>query len=67
MLVGCTIEFEPIEGGGMELVEAAYERREATAVFHRSQRGWGTAGRVLFNLTPGQAAQQLGKQYVLCT
>jgi hypothetical protein len=51
-LVGVTISFEAVEGGGMEDVEAVGNLRAATAVFTYSKREWGTQGRVIFNLEP---------------
>jgi hypothetical protein len=51
-LVGVTVSFEAIPGGGMEEVEAVSNLRAATAVFvHRDNR-WTTDGRVVFNLDP---------------
>ena len=56
-LVGATISFAAIPGGGMEDVEAVGNLRSATAVFvHRNGR-WTTEGRVVFNLDPQQALQ----------
>jgi len=56
-LVGTTISFEAIPGGGMEDVEAVGNLRCATAVFvHRGGR-WTTDGRVVFNLEPPQALE----------
>ena len=51
-LVGVTIGFEAIEGGGMEEVEAVGDLRAATAVFTQNGRVWTTQGRALFNLEP---------------
>jgi hypothetical protein len=51
-LVGVTISFEAIEGGGMEDVEAVGNLRAATAVFAYSKRVWATQGRAIFNLEP---------------
>jgi hypothetical protein len=51
-LVGVTISFEAIEGGGMEDVEAVGNLRAATAVFTYNGRGWATQGRAIFNLEP---------------
>ncbi len=51
-LVGVTIGFEAIEGGGMEDVEAVGNFRAATAVFSWNGREWTTAGRAIFNLEP---------------
>src|SRR5204863_7345459 len=41
-LVGVTISFEAIEGGGMEEVEAVGNLRAATAVFNWNGRQWTT-------------------------
>src|SRR5262245_58118856 len=40
--VGVTIQFEPIEGGGMEEVEFATAPRDATAVFRVDRGRWVT-------------------------
>ena len=64
-----TIRFEPVPGGGMEHVAAAALPRHATAVFHHrpgsrwnplSAGTWGAGGKVLFNLTPRDAAANAG-------
>ena len=51
-LVGVTIGFEAIDGGGMEDVEAVGNLRAATAVFTHDGRKWTTQGRAVFNLEP---------------
>jgi hypothetical protein len=51
-LVGVTIGFEAVEGGGMEEVEAVGNLRAATALFTWSGGDWTTAGRAVFNLEP---------------
>jgi hypothetical protein len=51
-LVGVTIQFEAIAGGGMEEVEAVSNRKAATAVFRHRGREWCTDGRAIFNLNP---------------
>jgi hypothetical protein len=51
-LVGVTIGFEAIEGGGMEEVEAVGNLRAATAIFTHNGRGWMTQGKAFFNLEP---------------
>ena len=51
-LVGVTIGFEAIEGGGMEDVEAVGNLRAATAVFTHNGIEWTTQGRAVFNLEP---------------
>jgi hypothetical protein len=51
-LVGVTIGFEAIAGGGMEDVAAVGNLRAATAVFSWNGQDWTTAGRAVFNLEP---------------
>ncbi len=57
-LVGVTIGFEAIEGGGMEDVEAVGNLRAATAVFTWNGREWSTAGRAVFNLEPHEVLER---------
>jgi hypothetical protein len=54
-LVGVTISFDAIEGGGMEHVEAVGNLRAATAVFTHNGNDWTTLGRTIFNLEPREA------------
>ncbi len=54
-LVGVTISFEAIIGGGMEEVEAVSNLRSATAVFRVVDGRWQTDGRAIFNLNPTEA------------
>lgn len=54
-LVGVTISFRAVEGGGMEDVEAVGNLRAATAVFLFEGGQWTTEGRAIFNLSPEQA------------
>ena len=54
-MVGVTIRFAAIEGGGMEEVEAVGNLRAATAVFHYAANRWRTEGRAIFNLEPDEA------------
>jgi len=56
-LVGTTISFEAIAGGGMEDVEAVGDLRSATAVFVHRDGNWTTDGRVVFNLEPPEALE----------
>jgi hypothetical protein len=60
-LVGATVSFEAIEGGGMEEVEAVGNLRYATAVFVHRHGAWTTDGRALFNLEPAQALERFGE------
>lgn len=48
--------FEAIEGGDMEGVRAVSTIRDGSAVFHFQDDGWGSAGRVIFNMNPTRAA-----------
>ena len=57
-LVGVTIGFEAIEGGGMEDVEAVGNLRAATAVFTHSGRAWATQGKAIFNLEPREVIER---------
>jgi hypothetical protein len=57
-LVGVTISFRAIEGGGMEDVEAVGNLRAATAVFLFEGNEWTTIGRVLFNLNQDEAIER---------
>lgn len=61
-LVGVTISFEAIEGGEMDGVEAVGNLRNATAVFFFDGE-WQTAGRVIFNLNPGEAIEHFKGAY----
>ncbi len=54
-LVGVTISFEAIEGGGMEDNENVGNLRAATAIFRLAGNQWQTDGRAIFNLNPAQA------------
>lgn len=56
-LVAVTIQFEAIEGGGMEDVEAVGNLRAATSIFFFDGKKWTTSGRALFNLNPTEAIQ----------
>ena len=60
-LVGATISFEAIPGGGMEEVEAVSSLRCATAIFMHRDGVWTTDGRVVFNLEPEQAVEHYEK------
>lgn len=57
-LVGVTIAFEAITGGGMEEVEAVGDLRDATAVFHWRDGRWQTEGRAVFNHSPEQTLKR---------
>ena len=51
-LVAVDVQFEAVEGGGMEHVEAVPDVRSATAEFLHDGERWHTHGRVYFNLAP---------------
>ncbi|MEX0820371.1 MAG: hypothetical protein WD070_12295 [Pirellulaceae bacterium] len=57
-LVGVTISFEAIQGGGMEDVEAVGNLRAATVVFRLDGPQWRADGRALFNLNPAEAIER---------
>ena len=57
-LVGVNIQFEAIEGGGMEDNPNVANIRAATAVFRFDRDEWVTDGRALFNLNPSEAIER---------
>jgi hypothetical protein len=57
-LVGVTVGFEAIAGGGMEDVEAVGNLRAGTAVFIHNGREWTTQGHVKFNLEPREVVER---------
>jgi uncharacterized membrane protein YbhN (UPF0104 family) len=57
-LIGATVSFEAIAGGGMEEVEAVGNLRAVTAIFTWSGFDWTTSGRPVFNLEPRQVLEQ---------
>jgi len=63
-LVGVTISFEAIEGGGMEDVEAVGNLRAATAVFIHNGREWTTQGKAIFNLEPREVLERYPESLV---
>jgi hypothetical protein len=54
-LVGVTIRFRAVEGGGMEDNPNVGNLRAASAVFKLDGVEWITDGRVLFNVNPAEA------------
>ena len=54
-LVGITVAFEAVLGGGMEDVAAVSNLRCATALLEWRSGQWTTAGRILFNMEPHEA------------
>jgi hypothetical protein len=57
-LVGATIGFEAVEGGGMEEVEAVGNLRAATAVLTWHHGQWTSQGRAVFNLEPREVLER---------
>jgi hypothetical protein len=62
-LVGITVSFEAIPGGGMEDNPNVSNLRDATAVFNYASGRWITEGRALFNLSPDSAIDRYHDQY----
>lgn len=54
-LVGVTIRFEAVDGGGMEDNPNVGNLKAATAVFRFENAQWITDGRAIFNLNPEEA------------
>ncbi len=63
-LVGVTIGFEAVEGGGMEDVEAVGNLRAGTAVFTHNGREWTTQGKAIFNLEPREVLERYRESLV---
>lgn len=61
-LVGVTIRFRAIEGGGMEDNPNVSNLRAASALFHLDGEEWATDGRILFNLNPSQAIEHFRQE-----
>lgn len=61
--VSVEINFEAIEGEGMEEVAAVGDLRDASAVFHYEHGQWGTGGKALFNMNPETAIEKLTNQF----
>ena len=61
-LVGVTIRFEAIEGGGMEEVEAVGNLKAATVVFRLDGPAWEADSRAFFNLSPSQTIEHYGNE-----
>jgi hypothetical protein len=62
-LVGITVRFEAVPGGGMEDNPNVSNLRDATAVFHYYRGRWMTEGRALFNMSPDGAIHRYQDQY----
>ena len=62
-LVGITIRFEAVPGGGMEDNPNVSNLRDATAVFNYYRGKWITEGRALFNMNPDVAIDRYHDQY----
>jgi hypothetical protein len=61
-LVGVTIRFQALAGGGMEDNPNVGNLRAASAVFLMDGDDWSTDGRVLFNLNPVQAIEHFRQE-----
>lgn len=61
-LVGVTIRFRAIDGGGMEDNPNVTNLRAASAIFLLDGEDWSTDGRILFNLNPLQAIEHFRKE-----
>lgn len=57
-LVGVTISFEAVAGGGMEDVEAVGNLRAATAIFQWTGYDWTTTGKAVFNHEPREVLER---------
>lgn len=66
-LVGATIAFEAVEGGGMEEVEAVGNLRAGTAILSWSGHDWTTAGKAAFNLEPNDVLERYREGLVAVT
>jgi hypothetical protein len=62
-LVGITVSFEAIAGGGMEDNPNVSNLRDATALFNFLHGRWITEGRALFNMSPDSAIDRYHDQY----
>jgi len=62
-LVGITVRFEAVPGGGMEDNPNVSNLRDATAVFNYLRGQWVTEGRALFNMSPDGAIDRYHEQY----
>ena len=61
-LVGVTVRFRAVEGGGMEDNPNVANLRAASAIFLLDGEDWSTDGRVLFNLNPLQAIEHFRQE-----
>ena len=59
-LIGVTISFEAVEGGGMEDVAAVGNLRAASAVLEWNRQEWASHGRAVFNLEPREVLDRYG-------
>ncbi|MEX2173419.1 MAG: hypothetical protein WD872_03600 [Pirellulaceae bacterium] len=61
-LVGVTVKFRALEGGGMEDNPNVSNLKAACAVFLFDAKEWTTEGRVVFNLNPIQAIEHFHQE-----
>jgi hypothetical protein len=66
-LVAVEVQFEAVEGGGMEHVENVALSKAATAEFLHDGTRWITEGRIYFNLAPTAAVKYLAENMELVT
>lgn len=59
--VEITVHFEPGDSAGES--DVVGPNRQATAVFHYHHGQWGTGGRTLFDMTPGEAIEHFSGEY----
>jgi len=64
-LVAVEVQFEAVEGGGMEHVENVALSKAATAEFLFDGTRWITEGRIYFNLAPTAAVKYLAEDMEL--
>ena len=62
-LVGVTVRFEAIPGGGLDDNPNVSNLRDATALFNFQHGQWITDGRALFNMNPEVAMDRYHDQY----
>ena len=64
-LVPVVVQFEPIEGGGLDDVPQAREPRAVVAVFRWARRMWVPDGGAIFNLTPQLVIERSAGRWVI--
>ncbi|ADB16923.1 hypothetical protein Psta_2252 [Pirellula staleyi DSM 6068] len=64
-LVGVTIKFRAVEGGGMEDNPNVGNLRAASAMFFHDGTEWSTDGKAILNLNPTQAIEHFSRELEL--